>query len=266
MKMPGLGVGTFRLKDEVARDSVRMGLALGYRHIDTAQFYANEAAVGRAIRDSGVPREQIFLTTKVWIDRLGRDQVGPSLEESLRQLGTDYVDLALIHWPSPNGAVPLAETMEALLEARERGLTRAIGVSNFNVALLDAAIACAGKGQIASQQIEVHPFLQNRIVRDFCAQHAIPVVAYMPLAYGKVMQEPVLQAIAARHATTPALVSLAWVLQSGMCTIPSSTRSEHLAANLGAEKLVLSTEEMQQIATLDRNERIANPGFSPRWD
>ena len=266
MKMPKLGLGTFRLKEQAAFDSVTMGLDVGYRHIDTAQIYDNEAEVGKAIVHSGVPRNEIYLTTKVWTDSLQRDKLIPRLKISLQKLKTDYVDLALIHWPSPNDEVPVAEYMEALLEAKKEGLTREIGVSNFTIAHLEEAIAAVGVEEIASQQIEVHPFLQNVVVREFCAQHGIPVVAYMPLAYGKVMQEPVLQAIAAKHGTTPALVSLAWVLQSGMSTIPSSTKRENLTSNLQALELSLNAEDMQAIATLDRNERIANPGFSPQWD
>lgn len=266
MKMPKLGLGTFRLKDQVVIDSVLTGLELGYRHVDTAQIYDNEAEVGKAIAQSGVPRNEIYLTTKVWTDSLQGDKLIPSLKTSLQKLKTDYVDLALIHWPSPNDAVPVAEYMQALLDAKKEGLAREIGVSNFTIAHLEEAIAAVGADQIASQQIEVHPFLQNVAVREFCLQHGIPVVAYMPLAYGKVMQEPALQAIAAKHGTTPALVSLAWVLQSGMSTIPSSTKRENLASNLQALNLSLNEEDMQAIATLDRNDRIANPGFSPRWD
>jgi 2,5-diketo-D-gluconate reductase B len=266
MKMPKLGLGTFRLKEQVAFDSVTMGLDVGYRHIDTAQIYDNEAEVGKAIVQSGVPRKEIYLTTKVWTDSLRGDKLIPSLKTSLQKLKTDYLDLALIHWPSPGDEVPVAEYMQALLEAQKEGLTREIGVSNFTIAHLEEAIFAVGADQIASQQIEVHPFLQNVAVREFCAAHGIPVVAYMPLAYGKVMHEPVLQAIAAKHGTTPALVSLAWVLQSGMSTIPSSTKRANLESNLQALDLVLNAEDMQAIATLDRGERLANPGFSPQWD
>jgi 2,5-diketo-D-gluconate reductase B len=266
MKMPKLGLGTFRLKEQVAFDSVTMGLELGYRHIDTAQIYDNEADVGRAIKESGVPRNEIYLTTKVWTDSFRRDKLAESLKTSLHKLKTDYVDLALIHWPSPNDEVAVEEYMQALLETKKQGLAREIGVSNFTIAHLEEAIVAVGAAEIASQQIEVHPFLQNVTVREFCREHGIPVTAYMPLAYGKVMHEPVLQAIAAKHGTTPALVSLAWVLQQGMSTIPSSTKRANLESNLLSLELALNEEDMQAIATLDRNERIANPGFSPQWD
>jgi 2,5-diketo-D-gluconate reductase B len=266
MKMPKLGLGTFRLKGQVAFDSVTMGLKLGYRHIDTAQIYDNEADVGKAIVQSGVPRNEIYLTTKVWTDSFRRDKLVPSLKTSLQKLKTDYVDLALIHWPSVNDELPVEEYMQALLEAKHQGLAREIGVSNFTITYLEEAIAAIGAVEIASQQIEVHPFLQNLAVRQFCNEHGIPVTAYMPLAYGKVMQEPVLQAIAAKHGASPAQITLAWVLQQGMSTIPSSTKRANLESNLQALELVLNAEDMQAIAALDRNERIANPGFSPKWD
>ena len=172
----------------------------------------------------------------------------------------------MIHWPSPNDEVPVAEYMDALAKAKQLGLTREIGVSNFTIDHLQQAIDTLGADEISSQQIEVHPFLQNTAVRGFCKENGIPVTAYMPLAYGKVMHASVLQAIAAKRGTTPALVSLAWILQQGMCTIPSSTKREHLASNLKAVEVELSEEDMQAIATLDCNERIANPSFSPPWD
>jgi 2,5-diketo-D-gluconate reductase B len=266
MKMPKIGLGTFRLKDQVVIESVLTGLELGYRHIDTAQIYDNEAQVGRAISESGVPRNQVYLTTKVWTDSLRKGALIDSLKVSQDKLRTDQVDLALIHWPSPNDEVPVAEYMDALAKAKQMGLAREIGVSNFTIDHLQQAIDTIGAGEIASQQIEVHPFLQNQAVRAFCKENGIPVTAYMPLAYGKVMQEPVLQAIAAKRSISPALVSLAWILQQGMCTIPSSTKRENLASNLQAVEVELSEEDMQAIATLDRDERIANPGFSPDWD
>jgi 2,5-diketo-D-gluconate reductase B len=266
MKMPKIGLGTFRLKGQVVTDSVMTGLELGYRHIDTAQVYDNETEVGRAIKRSGVPRNELYLTTKIWTDNFSKGKLIPSLKESLEKLQVDQVDLTLIHWPSPNDAVPFADYMSALAEAKQQGLTRQIGVSNFTIDYLEQAIDVVGADQIANQQIEIHPFLQNRAVLEFCRAQDIPVTAYMPLAYGKVMQEPVLQQIAAKHGSTPALVSLAWILQQGLCTIPSSTKRDNLEANLRAVDLELNEEDMQLIAMLDRNERIANPGFSPVWD
>jgi len=266
MQIPAFGLGTFRLKGQQVLDSVSNGLALGYRHVDTAQIYGNEAEVGQAIADSGVPRGELFVTTKIWTDSFAGDKLIPSLKESLRQLRLEQVDLTLIHWPSPGDALPVAKYLGALAEAKAQGLTAALGVSNFTIAHLQQAIAAVGAAEIATNQIEIHPFLQNRKVVAFCRGHGIHLTAYMPLAYGKVMQEAVIQRIAEAHGASPAQVALAWGLQQGYAVIPSSTKRENLAANLKAQALKLSDAEMAEIATLDRNERIASPDFAPKWD
>lgn len=267
MNLPAFGLGTFRLKGQTVVDSVRTALELGYRAVDTAQIYGNEAEVGQAIAESGVPRDQVYITTKVWIDALGRDALVPSLEESLRKLRTDHVDLALIHWPSLKGAVPLEETLAALMQARERGLTRAIGLSNFTVALSRQAIAAVGVQAIATNQVEISPYLQNRALAEFSRQAGIHLTSYMTLAYGKVLADPVLVRIAAAHGATTAQVALAWALRQGYSVIPSSTRRENLQSNLKALTLQLDEADMAAIAALDRNERLANPdGIAPVWD
>ncbi|NUU03382.1 2,5-didehydrogluconate reductase DkgB [Herbaspirillum robiniae] len=264
--LPAFGLGTFRLKDQQVIDSVTTGLELGYRHIDTAQIYGNEAEVGQAIADSGVARDELFVTTKVWTENLGRDKLIPSLKESLQKLRMEQVDLALIHWPSPNDELPVADYLQALAEAKQQGLARAIGISNFTVAHMQQAIAAIGAAEIATNQVEIHPFLQNRKVVEFARANGIHLTAYMPLAYGKVMQDATLLEIAAKHGVSAAQVALAWSLQQGFTVIPSSTRRENLAANLEAVKIRLSDAEMSAIATLERGERLANPGFAPKWD
>ncbi len=264
--IPPFGLGTFGLKDQVAVDSVRTGLELGYRHIDTAQIYGNEAEVGQAIADSGVAHDELFVTTKVWTENLGSGQVIPSLRESLQRLGLERIDLTLIHWPSPNDEIPVAQYLGELLEAKRQGLTAAIGVSNFTIAHLREAIDAVGVEEIATNQVEIHPLLQNRKLVEFARQHGIHLTAYMPLAYGKVLAEPEIQRIAASHGVSPAQVALAWSLQQGYAVIPSSTKRDNLAANLAAAELRLSTEDMTAIEALDRGERVANPGFAPRWD
>ncbi|MCC6075776.1 2,5-didehydrogluconate reductase DkgB [Pseudomonas sp. GCM10022188] len=266
MQIPSLGLGTFRLQDQIVIDSLRSGLELGYRHIDTAQIYGNEAAVGQAIADSGVAREELFVTTKIWTDNLAAGKLIPSLRESLEKLGLERVDLTLIHWPSPGDAVLVAQYMDELLEAKRQGLTAAIGVSNFTIAHLREAIAAVGAGEIATNQVEIHPLLQNRKLVEFARAQGIHLTAYMPLAYGKVLAEPVIQRIAAQHGATPAQVALAWLLQQGFAVIPSSTKRENLASNLAASGLRLSAAEMAAIAELDRGERVANPDFAPVWD
>jgi len=264
--LPALGLGTFRLKDQQVIDSVRNGLDLGYRHIDTAQIYGNEAEVGQAMADSGVARDDLFVTTKIWTENLSRDKLLPSLKESLHKLRLDQVDLTLIHWPSPQNELPVADYLQALAEAKAQGLTRLIGISNFTIAHMEQAIAAVGAEAIATNQVEIHPFLQNRKVVDFSRAKGIHLTAYMPLAYGKVMEDATLLEIAGRHGVSAAQVALAWSLQQGFAVIPSSTRRENLAANLQAQQLTLSEAEMQAIAALDRGERLANPGFAPQWD
>ncbi|WP_343628022.1 2,5-didehydrogluconate reductase DkgB [Roseateles sp.] len=264
--MPVLGLGTFRLQGQTVIDSVKSGLSIGYRHIDTAQIYGNEAEVGQAIAESGIPRDELFVTTKIWIEALAADRLIPSLRESLTQLRMDAVDLTLIHWPSPGDAVPLKDTLDALIDAKRLGLTRAIGLSNFTVAQMREAAALVGPDQLATNQVEIHPFLQNRAVIAAAKALDLALTAYMPLAYGKVMTEPVLLDIAAKHGTTPAQVSLAWLLQQGFTVIPSSTKPANQTANLDAPRLRLDDADMARIATLDRGERLANPDFSPAWD
>jgi 2,5-diketo-D-gluconate reductase B len=265
--IPPLGLGTFRLTGSVARDSVRQGLQAGYRLIDTAQIYGNEAEVGEAIAESGVPRDALFLTTKVWIEHLAKDRLAASLKESLRKLRTDRVDLALIHWPSPGGAVPVAEFMGALAEAQDEGLTRLIGVSNFSNALLQEAIDTVGAARIASHQIELHPYLQNRVAAGFARARGIHVTSYMTLAYGKVLGDPVVGEIAAARGATPAQVVLAWAMQLGHAVIPSSTKRANLDANLLATGVRLTGDDLGRIAALDRGERLTNPeGLAPAWD
>lgn len=265
--IPQIGLGTFRLQGQVVIDSVTTGLDVGYRHIDTAQIYGNEAEVGQAIAASPVPRSELFVTTKIWIENLQRDKLIPSLKDSLRKLQLEQLDLTLIHWPSPQDAIPVAEYMAALAEAKAQGLTKAIGVSNFTNAQLRQAIATVGASEIATQQVEIHPFLQNRSVIDFVRSQGIHITAYMPLAYGKVMADPVIAAIAAKHGVTPAQVALSWSLQQGFAVIPSSTKRANLEANLHFKRITLSPDEMAQMATLERGERLANPdGLAPQWD
>ena len=264
--MPRIGAGTFRLQGQQAIDSVANALDLGYRHIDTAQIYGNEAEVGQALQDSGVPREEVFVTTKIWTENLSSDALIPSLEESLRKLRTETVDLTLIHWPSPGAGVPVAESMRALLEARERGLTRAIGISNFTIPLMREAIDAVGADNIATNQVELHPYLQNRAVAAFAREHGIHVTAYMPLAYGKVLADPVVLDIAARIGATPAQVTLAWLLEKGYAVIPSSTRRANLESNLASSRIALDAADLAAIDALERGERLVSPDFAPEWD
>lgn len=267
MSIPSFGLGTFRLTGQAVIDSVRTALELGYRAIDTAQIYGNEADIGEAIAGARVKRDELYLTTKIWTENYAADKLIPSLKESLHKLRTDRVELTLIHWPSPKGQVPVAEFMGALAEAKAQGLTGEIGVSNFTIALMQEAIAAVGSGQIATNQVELHPYLQNRKVAEFARSQGIHLTSYMTLGYGKVLSDPVIDEIAGRHGATPAQVTLAWAMQLGYSVIPSSTRRENLESNLRSVDLRLTDADMAAIAALDRNERITSPeSLAPAWD
>ncbi|MDM1018720.1 2,5-didehydrogluconate reductase DkgB [Acinetobacter sp. VNK23] len=267
MRIPQFGLGTFRLKDQPVIDSVKTALDVGYRAIDTAQIYSNEAAIGQAIAESGVPRQDIFLTTKIWVDNFAPDKFIPSLKNSLQNLHTDAVDLTLIHWPAPQLGVSIPEVMQLLLEAKQQGLTQHIGISNFNIALTQQAIDSIGVEHIATNQIELSPYLQNHNLVNYLREQNIDVTSYMTLAYGKVLNDPTLLEIAAQHQATSAQVALAWALQNGYAVIPSSTKRENLMNNLKAQDLKLSAEQMQMIAQLERNGREVSPEpYAPEWD
>ena len=225
MAIPAFGLGTFRLKDDVVIASVKTALELGYRTIDTAQIYDNEAAVGQAIEESAVPRDELFITTKIWIENLSPEKLIASLEESLQKLRTDYVDLTLIHWPSPNDTVAVEAFMPALLEAKKQGLTRQIGISNFTIPLMERAIAAVGAENIATNQIELSPYLQNRKVVEWATQHGIHITSYMTLAYGKALKDEVIAGIAAKHNATPAQVILAWAIGEGYAVVHEARKS-----------------------------------------
>ncbi|WP_135228465.1 2,5-didehydrogluconate reductase DkgB [Deinococcus fonticola] len=269
MSVPRFGLGTFRLKDDVVRRVVGDALELGYRAIDTAQGYDNEAEIGEVLEASGVPRQEIYLTTKIKPANFAPDALIASLRESNEKLRVDAVDLTLIHWPVPNGAVNPQDYLKALAEAQQSGLTRGIGVSNFNIAGLKQAREILGDTPIMTNQVEIHPYLQNRKLAEFAQQEGIHLTSYMTLAVGKVMEDEVLQDIARQHAATPAQVALAWALQRGFSVIPSSTKRENLASNLRAQELTLTEEDMARIATLDQGGavRLANPESArPDWD
>ncbi|MCY7371147.1 MAG: 2,5-didehydrogluconate reductase DkgB, partial [Polaromonas sp.] len=250
MNLPPIGLGTFRLEGQQAIASVGAALDIGYRLIDTAQMYNNEVEVGRALAASRVPRSEVFVTTKIWPDNFTR--LIPSLKESLERLQMQQVDLTLLHWPAPGSGVPLEHTLAALMEARAAGLTRQIGLSNFNIALMTRAIAIAGKGQIATNQVELSPYLHNLKVADFASREGIRITSYMTLARGLVLDDRSLGKIAQRHGATTAQVALAWAMRLGHTVIPSSTQPANLQSNFEALKLSLSEADMAQIARLDK--------------
>ena len=267
MTVPNFGLGTFRLENEVVIASVKNALDVGYRVIDTAQIYGNEAAIGQAIAESGINRQDLYITTKIWVENLSHEKVIESLKESLTKLRTDYVDLTLIHWPSPNNAVSVKETMLALMEAKKMGLTREIGISNFTIPLMQEAKDAVGIENIATNQIELSPYLQNTKVVDWAKNNGLHITSYMTLAYGKALKDEVINKIAQKHGATAAQVILAWAIQLGYSVIPSSTKRENLESNLKSQTLKLDAEDMASIAQLDCNDRLVSPeGLAPNWD
>jgi 2,5-diketo-D-gluconate reductase B len=265
-RIPPLGLGTWLRTGEDGYRAIVAGLELGYRHLDTAQTYGTEAAIGRALRASGLRREDLFITTKVGDANLARQDFLPSLRQSLDRLNVDAVDLTLIHWPSYRDMVPLSSYMEDLAQAKSLGMTRLIGVSNFPCALLDRAVEVVGAGELVTNQVELHPYLQNRLVRACAARHGMTTTAYMPLAGGRVVHDPVLAHIGARHGESAAVVAVAWLLRHGLVAIPASSRIDHLKANLRARHLDLSDHELDGIDALDRGLRLVNPTKAPAWD
>lgn len=266
-KIPALGFGTYRLKGQIAFDSVMMALEAGYRHVDTAQAYCNEKEVGDAIKAFGISREDIYLTTKVWIDKFSKDKFADSVKESIEKLQTSYIDLLLIHWPLKNNEVPMEEYLSELKAVKDAGLSIQIGVSNFTNTQLKLAIDILGKGEVFTNQVEVHPYLQNNKVVDFCKQNNVVVTGYMPFAFGEVLKDNSIKKIANKHRISPAQVVLAWMRQSGYVTIPSSTKKANIESNLAANRIKLDEDDMANIALLDRNFRLANePKLAPEWD
>lgn len=261
VSIPALGLGTYMLRGDVAREAVEHALALGYRHVDTAQMYGNEADVGAGIAASGVPRADVFLTTKVWHDRLGADAFARTVDTSL---GTDHVDLLLVHWPSTTG-VPLAETLGALNAAREAGKARLVGVSNFPAAMLREALSVLP--DLANVQVEHHPFLGQGALLGVVREHAMTLTSYSPIAQGAVTDDDTLRDIAEAHGASPAQVALAYLLgMNRVLAIPKAASAGHREANLAAAEIALTEAERARIDALPKDRRLVDPPWGPDWD
>jgi 2,5-diketo-D-gluconate reductase B len=264
ISLPRLGLGTFRMQGDVCRAAVESALALGYRHIDTAEMYANEEAIGAAIAASGVARKDLHVTTKVWNENLAPDAMRRAFDKSLKKLRLDQVDLYLVHWPAPNMNLPAM--FETLMKLKEEGRTHAIGVANFNIALLKTVVEEI-KAPIACNQIEYHVMLDQTPVRKYLAAKSIPLVAYCPLAQGRAASDETLAAIGRKHGASAAQVALKWLLdQHGAAAIPKASRRESQKANLDALNVGLDDEDLKAIAGLPKDKRFVSPGFSPKWD
>lgn len=248
LTIPLLGFGTWQLEPADARRMVAEALRIGYRHIDTAWIYKNEAAVGDGIRDSGVPRDQIWLTTKIWVAHFERDALLAQAEESANSLGF-MPDLLLLHWPKVKPSIP--DTIAALNEAKERGLTRSIGVSNYPSAQFRQAKA-ASNARIITNQVEYHPYLSLKTLRATAAELGSSITAWSPLAQGQIADDPVIGEIAAAHGKTPGQVTLRWLIQQDVIAIPRTVKPERAAENFGIWDFELSGEEMARIHGLAR--------------
>jgi diketogulonate reductase-like aldo/keto reductase len=263
-RIPVIGFGTMTLKDDLCVELVEAALHLGYRHLDTAQMYGNEREVGSGLRGSGLKREDVFLTTKVWFNRLAAGDFERSVDESLEKLALPWVDLLMIHWP--NAQIPLSEAIAALCKVKRGGLAKNIGVANFNVAMLDETVQIATE-PVAVLQIETHPFLDQTKIIAAARRHGLAVVGYCPLARGKVPGDETLQRIGRTHGKSPAQVALRFLEQQDIIPIPRSSKRERLAENLGSLEFKLNENEMAEIGKLKRpGSRIVSPPQAPQWD
>ncbi len=267
-RIPAIGLGTMTLKEQVCIDTVKTALRLGYRHIDTAERYGNEEWVGeglhQGLKDSALRREDIFVTTKVYWDKLAPGDFETSVAESLQKLKLPFVDLLLIHWNNPK--VPLADSIKSLCNAKTRGQAKHVGVANFTAGMLDEATKLSTE-PLVTNQIEVHPFLDQAKVLAACRKHGLSVTAYCPIARGKVPGNDTLERIGKAHGRSSSQVALRYLVQQGIIPIPRTATPEHLAANLAVFDFSLTPAEMAEIAALRKPDgRVVNPAHAPSWD
>ena len=262
VQVPKLGFGTWQVTGAACREGVADALALGYRHIDTARMYGNEREVGQGIADSGVPREEIWLTTKVWPTEAAPEDLTASFARQLDALDTGHVDLLLLHWPNPE--VPLRETLGAMQELQAQGLTRHTGVSNFPSALLRQALDLA---PVLADQVEYHAYLGQPALLELCRERDVMLTAYSPFAHGHLLDDPVLAEVAGELGRTPGQVALRWLLDQPLVSvIPKASSHERRAENLAVFDFALSDQQRGRIAGLERGQRTADPSFAPDWD
>lgn len=263
-KIPAIGLGTSELRGRNCARLVEQAIKLGYRHIDTAQVYENEREVGEGLRASGVRRDDVFVTTKVWTTHFAPNDLERSAKESLAKLRLSEVDLLLLHWPNPQ--VPLAETLGALAHVRKLGMARHIGVSNFTVALIDEAVAACSQ-PLVCDQVEYHPYLDQTKVLEACARHGLALVAYSPIAKGRIKGDALLGQIGRKYRKTAAQVCLRWLMQQNVIAIPRTSKIERLSENIDIFDFELSGDEMQSVFPLgSAGNRLTDFGLAPKWD
>jgi 2,5-diketo-D-gluconate reductase B len=262
--MPRLGFGTFRMPGGGCQPVVESAIGLGFRHIDTAAMYENEDAVGAAITASGVKRGDLFITTKVWHDQLGRGAIRRAFDTSLSKLKLDYVDLYMVHWPAANMDLPAV--LEEMMTIKADGRIRAIGVCNFNMRMMRQAVEEV-RAPIAALQIEYHPFLSQAKMLDYVRGKGIPLTAYAPLAQGRAAHDETLQRIGTKHGVSAAQIAIAWLLdQPGVIAIPKAQKESSQRSNLEALKIKLDDEDRAEIAALPKDQRYVKPPFAPDWN
>ncbi|WP_320203609.1 aldo/keto reductase [Agrobacterium rosae] len=264
--IPSLGLGTYGRTGKEGVDAMLAALEIGYRHLDTAQSYGTEVTVGEAVARSGLKRRDLLITTKVADTQLAKADFLPSVEKSLETLRLDQVDLLLIHWPVKKDLVPFEDYMLALAEAKDRGFARLIGVSNFPIALLDRSRDLIGENALTTNQVEIHPYLQSPKIVGYARSVGLQLTAYMPLAKGRVLDDPAILHIAERHGVTTSAVVLAFLIGEGHIVIPSSASPQRLKDNRAALAVRLDETDIAQLRRLDRGERMINPEKSPVWD
>ena len=264
--IPQIGYGTWNRPGEIAYRGSLAALEEGYRHLDCAEGYENEEFVGRAISDSGLPREDLWITTKVAPESFGPGQVRPHVEASLDKLGVGPVDLLLLHYPSINDEYAIKDYMAQFAEVYDAGLCRNLGVSNFTIRYMDAALRLLGDRPILTNQVELHVFLHNQPIVDHCASLGVRMTAYSPLARGAVSTNPVLKDIGGELGATPEQIALAWLLAKGYAVIPSAGSPDRISQNLKAAELTLSADQLARLDALDRDMRLVNGPWCPTWD
>ncbi|MBO0905083.1 aldo/keto reductase [Jiella sonneratiae] len=265
-RIPAIGLGTYTLEGETCIDMVQRAIDAGYRHLDTARMYGNEREVGEGLRRSGISRDEVFVTTKIWWTDIAEAELAAAARQSIERIGIGAVDLLLIHWPNPD--VALEESIDALCRTVDDGLARHVGVANFPSTLLDEAAAMASHPLVCNQ-VEYHPFLSQDQVLAACRRHDMGLVAYSPIGRGgEVLNHPVIRGAAERHGKTPAQIVLRWEIeQDGVGAIPRTSRPERLAENLEIFDFELYEDERAAISALTRrNERLVDPSFAPNWD
>jgi diketogulonate reductase-like aldo/keto reductase len=263
-RIPAIGLGTWELRGRTCARLVEQAIKFGYRHIDTAQMYENEREVGEGLRASGVDRNEVFVTTKVWTTHFAPNDLERSVKESLRQLRLAQVDLILLHWPNPR--IPLSETMGALANVRRLGMARHIGVSNFTVALIEEAVALCPE-PLVCDQVEYHPYLDQAKVLEACRRHDMALMAYSPIAKGRIKTDEVLRRIGAAYGKTAAQVCLRWLVQQNVAAIPRTSRIERLSENIEIFDFTLTDDEMARISAMGSAKgRLTDFGFAPKWD